>query len=128
MSIPVTEADVHVGYPAVWAFISGLRNGVAGAWERINSTGGALWTQDQPFIGARTVDLSADTTFLTPPRSIYVGTAGNLKVDMYDLDGTTLLTGKTIVVTDFQVLPFGCVKKIYSTSNGTSASNLVVGA
>lgn len=89
---------------------------------------GTVATKDAPFTGARTVDLSADTSFATPPRGVYVGTAGDLKVDMLDLDGTTLLSAKIIKVTDFQTLAFSNIKKIYSTANGTTASNLIVGA
>ena len=93
-------------------------------------TDGNLFTHssDQPFTGSRPVDLTADTTFTTPPRAVYVGTAGTLKVDCLDLDGVTTLTAKTIAVTDFQMLPFASIKKIYSTANGTTASNLWVGA
>lgn len=89
---------------------------------------GTVATKDQPFTGARTVDLSADTSFATPPRGVYVGTAGDLKVDMLDLDGTTLLSAKIVKVTDCQTLAFGNIRKIYSTANGTTASNLIVGA
>jgi hypothetical protein len=124
MAIP-TESDINSGSPAIWSFLAGFTGTL---WERIKSTGGALWTRDQPFTGARPVDLSGDTTFTTPPRAIYVGTAGTLTVDMYDLDGTTVLTGKTIAVTDFQLLPFANIIKIYSTSNGTTATKLLVGA
>jgi hypothetical protein len=90
----------------------------------------SMRTGDQPFAGTRQVDLSGDTTFAAgaSPRAIYIGTAGNLKIDMLDIDGVTVLTGKTIVVTDFQLLPFASIRKIYSTANGTTASNLVIGS
>lgn len=89
---------------------------------------GRLHTGDAPFSGADLVVLSADTTFTAPPRAIYIGTAGDLKVDMLARDGATVLTAKIIKVTDFQVLPFANIKKIYSTANGTTASNIIVGA
>lgn len=85
-------------------------------------------TGDQPFHGARPVDLSANTDFAAPPRGVYVGTAGVLVVDMLDLDGVTTLTAKSIVGYSGQVLPFACIKRIYSTGNGSTASNLIVGA
>ena len=88
---------------------------------------GRLHGGDEPFCGATPVVLSTDTTFVTPPRAVYVGTAGDLKVDLVAMDGTTV-TGAIIKVTDFQLLPFGCIKKIYSTANGTTASNIVVGS
>lgn len=84
---------------------------------------------DQPFIGARPVDLTGDTSFSAPnwPRAIYVGTGGTLKIDVLDIDGATTLTAKTVTVYDGQTLPWWCVTKIYSTSNGTTASGLWVG-
>ena len=124
MAIP-TESDINSGTPAIWSFLAGFTGTL---WERVKSTGGALWTRDQPFTGARPVDLSADTVFTTPPRAIYVGGAGILKVDCYDLDGTTVLTAKSILVTDFHTPPFGNVTKIYSTANGTTATGVWAGA
>lgn len=85
-------------------------------------------TTSEPFTGSRQVDPLVDTTFTIPPRSVYVGGAGILKVDCYDLDGTTVLTAKSILVTDFQVPPFGNITKIYSAANGTTATGVWVGA
>jgi len=84
-------------------------------------------TGSDPFHGSRPVDLSVDTNYTKVPRAIYVGTAGNVKVDVLDIDGTTVLAGKLIKAQDGAVLPFACVLKIYSTSNGTTAADLWVG-
>ncbi|MEO5730273.1 MAG: hypothetical protein ABI134_35560 [Byssovorax sp.] len=124
MGIP-TEGDINSGAPAIWSFLAGWTGSL---WERVKSTGGALWTRDQPFIGARPVDLASDTTFTTPPRAVYVSGEGILMVDCYDLDGTTVLTAESVLVTGYQVLPFGCITKIYSTTNGTTATGVWVGA
>jgi hypothetical protein len=89
----------------------------------------SIRTGDDPFRGARPVDLSADTTFTatTMPRAIYVGTAGNVKVDIVDIDGTTVLTAKLIKAGDFSVPPFASIRKIYSTTNGTTAADIWIG-
>ncbi len=51
---------------------------------------------------------------------VYVGTGGDLKVDMVGL-GTAIVLKN---IPDGTILPFK-VKKVYSTANGTTASNLV---
>lgn len=85
---------------------------------------------DAPFIGARPVSLATDTDLTgLDIRSIYVGTGGVIKVDCLDLDGTVTVatTGKDITVQDGITIPFGCITKIYSTGNGTTASGLWIG-
>jgi hypothetical protein len=62
----------------------------------------------------------ADVPFNEPMLSVFVGGAGNLKVDM--ADGTTVtFTG----VAAGTLLPIQ-VKKIYAAANGTTATNIVV--
>ena len=73
-----------------------------------------------PSSSAVAVSLSADTSFSSPPRAVYVGTGGNLKVDM--------VGGQAITFTNVQdgfILPIR-VTKVYSTANGTTASDIVV--
>lgn len=87
-------------------------------------------TSTEPFPGARPVDLAADTDLTTLPvlpRSIYVGTGGVIKVDCLDIDLTTVLIGKLIPVSDGSCPPFACIRKIYATANGTTASGLWIG-
>ena len=72
-----------------------------------------------PF-NAAAITLSGDSSFSTQPlRGIWVGTTGNIVVDMAG-------TGTTIT---FQNVPVGYISghftKVYSTANGTTASNLV---
>jgi hypothetical protein len=68
---------------------------------------------------ATTITLTNDTALAAGCRGVYVGTAGNLKVDMR--------MGEAGVV--FANLPVGKhgmeISKIYSTANGTSASNIL---
>jgi hypothetical protein len=78
--------------------------------------------QSSSAAGAAAVSLASDTDYTEPvvPVALYVGGAGNVKVDM--------LCGGTGVT--FPSVPAGttlpvAVTKIYSTSNGTTASNLV---
>jgi hypothetical protein len=59
-------------------------------------------------------------------RALYVGTTGNVKVDLAGIPGGA--TGQTGIL--FSNVPAGfilsaCVTKVYSTSNGTTASNIV---
>ena len=68
------------------------------------------------------INLAADTVLSPPARYIYVGGVGNVKVDT---EG-----GETGVV--FTAVPTGGyvyvnVIKVYSTANGTTATNLVAG-
>jgi hypothetical protein len=84
-----------------------------------------LRTSSEPAQWVAFVDLAADTTFRAPyPRAIYVGTAGNLKVDAIDSAGVPL-TAKTIKAGDFSRHDIECITKIYSTGNGTTASDIV---
>lgn len=79
-------------------------------------TTGAVPAQDAPYTGAVTIDYSGgDQSLATNSRGIFVGGAGNLKVDF--IDGTTVtLTGLT-AGSVYRL----CVKKIYQT--GSSATN-----
>lgn len=98
--------------------------------QNTQATHGGYDVSDAPFVGARPVDLSSDTDLTgLGIRGIYVGTGGSLKVDTLDITGavTVATTGKTITAQDGAVIPFGCVTKVYSTSNGTTASGLWVG-
>lgn len=65
------------------------------------------------------VNLTADTTALSGVRSVYVGTAGHIKIDGID-GGTETL--KNHPVGYMLVQP----SKIYSTANGTTAADLVL--
>jgi hypothetical protein len=75
-----------------------------------------------PATSAAAVDLGADADYTDPklPLAIYVGTGGDVKVNMAG-------TGTAIVFADVpsgSILPV-CVTKIYSTANGTAAADLV---
>lgn len=65
------------------------------------------------------INLSADTPFSPPLRRIYVGGAGNVKVDTPNHTGVV-----------YNSVPAGSyiycrATKVYSTADGTSATNLV---
>lgn len=66
------------------------------------------------------VSLAADTTGLSGVRAVYVGVAGDVKID--GIDG-----GSAVV---FKAHPVGYMlaqpSKIYSTANGTTATDLVL--
>lgn len=66
------------------------------------------------------VDLSGDTTGLSGVRSVYVGVSGDVKVDL--IDGGTGLTFKAHAVGYL----LAQVSKVYSTANGTTATNLLL--
>jgi len=69
---------------------------------------------------AAAVNLASDTAFTPPTQRIFVGGTGNVKVD--------LAGGQTgILYTAVQAGTYLTIRatKIYSTGNGTSASNLV---
>lgn len=68
---------------------------------------------------AAAIDLGADRAF-SEPSIVYVGTAGNVKID------TDSQTAITIKAPAGVALPF-LVRKVYSTSNGTTAADLVRG-
>jgi hypothetical protein len=108
---PLTKADLIADAPSIVAL----------------NPNRSMRTGDQPFSGARPVDLSVDTAYATAPRALYIGQAGVLQVDVLDIDGTTVLTNKSIIVQSGQVLPFACVRKVYSSANGTTAAGLWVG-
>ena len=65
------------------------------------------------------VSLASDTTF-SVPNIIYVGTGGTVKVDLWD-SGTGLSFANA--PSGF-ALPY-LVKKVYSTANGTTATDLI---
>jgi hypothetical protein len=81
-------------------------------------------TQDCPILGAP-INLASDTdvTALFPDayaRWLYVGGTGDVKVDLYKSTGIT-----------FKAVPAGTTlrgvfTKVYSTANGTTATNLLV--
>jgi hypothetical protein len=68
---------------------------------------------------AAAVNLGADTGGLTGVRSVYVGVTGDVKMDLID--------GGTVT---FKAHPVGYLlaqpSKIYSTANGTTATDLVL--
>lgn len=66
------------------------------------------------------VNLAADTTALTGVRSIYVGVAGDVKVDL--TDGGTGITFKAHA----NGYLWAQVSKVYSTVNGTTATDLLL--
>jgi hypothetical protein len=66
------------------------------------------------------VNLGADTTGLSGVRAVYVGVAGDVKID--GQDGGTGVTFKAHPVGYLLVQP----SKIYSTANGTTATDLVL--
>lgn len=82
----------------------------------------ALTGRDPVAIGGTAIDYSAgDQTFgafARPPRGVYVGTAGHLKVDM--ADGSTVTFSNLAVAT---VYWFSCTK-IYQT--GSTAAGVVL--
>ena len=63
------------------------------------------------------VSLASDTTF-TEERTLYIGGTGNVKVDMA---GTG--TGITFYSVPVGSFPYA-VTKVYSTANGTTATNI----
>jgi hypothetical protein len=72
-----------------------------------------------PF-GATVINQASDTPFISQPlRGIWVGTTGNIVVDM--LGSGTNITFQNVPVGYFS----GHFTKVYSTGNGTTASNLV---
>lgn len=74
-----------------------------------------------PGCDAAAVTLSGDTSYTPPkvPDQIIVGGTGNLKVDT--LGGST---GVVLPVTAGMIVRLA-VTKIYSTANGTTATNLI---
>lgn len=72
--------------------------------------------------GARVVavSLAADTTGLSGVRAVYVGVAGDVKID--GVNGGSGVTFKGHPVGYLLAQP----SKIYSTANGTSATDLVL--
>jgi hypothetical protein len=72
-----------------------------------------------PAASAQLIVLAADSLLPTASRGIYVGTSGDLKVDMLQggaITFTAVLSGT--------LLPIRCTK-VYSTGNGTTATNIV---
>lgn len=65
----------------------------------------------------QSITLSGDTTLDPPCRGIWVGTTGNVKVD--DMENTAV-TIPSVPVGMWS----GRFRKIYSTANGTTASNI----
>lgn len=83
------------------------------------------WRSD-PFESGAAINLAADTAFSSistqgapATRGLWVGGAGNVKVDLMG-GGTVTFTG-VLAGTLLQIR----ASKIYSTTNGTTASNLV---
>jgi len=87
----------------------------------MNSTEHGLPVSQQ-LDSAVSVSLAADTDFSSARsgKILYVGTAGNLKVDL--VKGGTTIT--YIGVLAGQFLPIR-VSKVYSTANGTTAADIV---
>ncbi len=65
------------------------------------------------------ITLAADTLFSPPLRRIYVGGLGDVKID------TPSHTGVTYKSVPTGTYIFCRATKVYSSSNGTSATNLV---
>jgi len=77
-------------------------------------------TDGDPYTHAVAVVLTADTD-LSQPSLLYVGGAGDVKVDT--------LGGNTVTYVGFKAgnhLPV-VVTKVYSTANGTTATDLIAG-
>jgi hypothetical protein len=73
---------------------------------------------------AEAISLASDYTPTHPIRAIWVGSVGNVKVDMAGGTGTGVVFNS--VPNGTFLVPGGMrVSKVYSTANGTSASNLV---
>lgn len=66
------------------------------------------------------VNLAADTTGLSGVRAVYVGGTGDVKID--GIDGGSGVTFKAHPVGYLLCQP----SKIYSTANGTTATDLVL--
>ena len=80
---------------------------------------GADARRSDPADGALAIDYSGgNQTLTTQSRGIYIGTAGNLKVDMGD--GTTVTFSNLVAGTIYPL----AVKKIYQT--GSTAAGLVL--
>lgn len=77
-------------------------------------------TNSEPASSAAAVNLASDTTPAFAVRGVYVGTGGTVKVDLATGTGISFLN-----VPDGTLLPIQATL-IYSTANGTTASNLVV--
>jgi len=73
--------------------------------------------------GAVAVNLGSDTPFANPTFGVWVGGAGNLKVDMLNGDAASIGVVFTAVPAG-SLMPIQ-VTKIYSTVNGTTATNIV---
>ncbi len=74
-----------------------------------------------PAGNAAAINLGADTTYTAgEPRGLFIGTGGNVKVDL--VNGATGIVFKNL--TAGQILPVRCTK-IYSTANGTTAADIV---
>lgn len=74
----------------------------------------------QPVREAVSVDLTNDTSFTDYPRGVYVGVTGDLKVDLLDSANKTFKNIAAGIIHPIRV------KKIYSTGNGTSATDILV--
>lgn len=66
------------------------------------------------------VNLAADTTGLSGVRGVYVGVAGDVKVDLTD-GGTGI-----IFKAHANGYMWAQVSKVYSTANGTAATDLLL--
>lgn len=78
-------------------------------------------TDDSTTYNAVAVDLSSDTTPAPGVRGVYVGTAGTLKVDL--AGGATAISYKNLAAGVFHGLQ---IAKVYSTTNGTTATDVVL--
>ena len=81
-------------------------------------------TDSGPAAAIDVINIASDVAFAVPPRSIYVGTGGHIKVDGLKRDGTAV----TLVFKNFPTgreLPVKCITKVYSSGNGTTAGDLI---
>lgn len=81
---------------------------------------GTLRTNSEPASAGAAVSLASNFTPAFAVRGVYVGTGGTVKVDLATGTGISFLN-----VPDGTLLPIQATL-VYSTANGTTASNLVV--
>lgn len=80
---------------------------------------GAVARRSDPATGAVAISYgSGDQTFSTESRGVYIGTAGNLKVDM--ADGTTVTFSNLAAGSIYAI----AITKVYQT--GSTAAGLVL--
>ncbi len=85
---------------------------------------GAKVSASDPAVDALAFTGTADVTLETYSRGVYIGTAGDLKVDMIGFDGNAGVSGVTFAsLVAGTILPI-CISKIYDA--GTTASGVIL--